>query len=112
MPPSDLADDSWHWNFLHNRVMPRVYKDMGEDCRGIFDWLVENNPELCTRIVAANKEVDSLCHPEAEHESFKAACKTWYNLLMEAKQGFEAWKVKQRQDAESVGKQESLGLPR
>ena len=108
MPPSDLEDNSWHWNFLNNRVMPRVYKDMGEDCRGIYDWLAENSLELCTRIEAANKEVDSLCHPEADHDSFKAACKTWHNLLMEAKTGFEAWKVKQKEAAGMVGKQETM----
>jgi len=110
LPPSDLADDLWFENFFHNRVLPRAGKDMGEECQGFFAWLADQEPELYRRIQTADNEICSLWHPEADHEAFKAACKTWYNLLMEAKTGFEVWKVKQRQDAESVGKQETMGL--
>lgn len=105
------ATPPWCENFFQERVLPKIGKEMGE-CQGFFSYLAEQNPKLYARIQAADTEIHSLWHPETDHESFKAACKTWYNLLMEAKQGFEAWKFKQKQDAELVGKQEALSLTR
>lgn len=110
MPLSDLDDDSWFENFFANRVLPRTGKDMGEECQGFFAWLADQEPELYRRIQSAESEINSLWHPEADRDSFKTACKTWYNLLMEAKQAFEAWKFKQKEAAALVGKQETLAI--
>jgi hypothetical protein len=110
LPHSDLADIAWFENFFQNRVLPRACVDMGEECQGFFSWMAANDPELYARIQQAEDEINSLWHPEASRESFKAACKVWYGLLMEAKQKFEAWKSRQREQAANVGKQEAMAL--
>lgn len=110
MPHSDPDDLAWYENFFENRVLPKACKDMGEYCQGFFTYLVENDPGLYNRITAAQDHIGSLWLSRADRESFKAACKTWYSLLMEAKQGFEARKIRQREAAASVGKQEAMEL--
>lgn len=100
---------SWYENFFQERVLAKVATDMG-DCTGFCSWLAENDPALAIRIQEAELEMNSLWMSRADRESFKGACKTWYNLLMEAKKGFDAWKGKQQEALLNVGRQEALAI--
>ncbi len=99
---------SWYQNFFSNRVLPKVCKDMETVGSDFYPWIEEQAPELYIRINRAWEEVDSLWLSQAEKDSFKAACKTWYELLLEAKKGYEEWKRKQLQELQLAGQQESL----
>jgi hypothetical protein len=96
-----ILDDipcAWYETFYRDRVLVKVCNEMG-DCQGFFCWLAEQAPELYNRINASENEIDSLWLNRSDKESFKAACKSWYGLLMEAKKGFDAWKVKQMEES-------------
>lgn len=104
-----LPEISWYENYYVNRVLPRIEKDMGE-CSGLFSWLGEQDPQLYDRISAADNEINSLWMNQAGQESFKAACRHWYRLLMEAKKGFDVWKATKRETSVLSGRQERMAL--
>ena len=87
----------WYEDYF-NRVFPKTCKDMG-DCEGVFSWLLENEPALSLRIEEAWELINTLWLSRAEQGSFKDACKSWYTLLMEAKKGFEAHKMKKVEES-------------
>jgi len=89
---------TWYENYFKDRVLPKICKDMGE-CAGVFSWLAENDPALSIRIAEAWELINSLWLNRSEKESFKDACKSWYMLLMEAKKGFEVWKVNRLEES-------------
>jgi hypothetical protein len=99
----------WYQHFYEQRVMPKVCKDMeAGGCDGFFQYLAEHMPELYNKIKDAENDLESLWLSRGDKDAFRGACKTWYNLLMDAKKGFEAWKAKERAAAAQVGQQEAL----
>ncbi len=99
---------SWYENFFYNRVLPKVCKEMETVGSDFYSWMAEQAPEFYCKINEAEKEINSLWLGEADHESFKGACKTWYNLLLEAKTGYEDWKAKQLREQQLAGRQETM----
>ena len=65
------------------------------DCEGFFSWLAEHDPGLYNRIEEAQGLIDTLWLSYADKEPFKDACRGWFDLLMEGKKRFVAWKAKQ-----------------
>ncbi len=104
-----VAEWDWYESYYSTRVMPKVCGEM-EACEGLFPWLAENDPGLYGRISAAEKEIDSLWLSRSEKESFKAACRVWYGLLLEAKKGLEEWRVNEREKVLMVGRQERMAM--
>lgn len=109
MTDESLPPYAWYENFFKDRVLTKVCEDMGE-CDGFLPYMAEQAPELYARIKVAENELDSLWLSRADKESFKAACKSWYNLLMEAKKGHAAYKAKKLEAALNVGRQEALAI--
>ncbi len=107
MTDISVAEWDWYESFYRMRVLPKVCKEMGE-CEGFFLWLAEYAPDMYVRISAADEEINSLWLSRAEKESFKDACKRWFNLLMEAKKRFDVWKMQQREKVLLSGKQELM----
>lgn len=107
-----MDDYNWQDDFFSRKVLPAIGDKMGEDCQGFFAYLAGNVPEMYQRIRAAEDTINSLWHHDAERASFRTACKVWYDLLIKAKTGFDEWKFRKKQEADLVGKQESLSLKR
>lgn len=129
-----IPPHAWYENFYRDIVLPRVAKglhmteirtvhlvfssvetstaaaDPVQSDPDFISWLAVNDPALYNRIEEADTAVNSLWLSRAEKQSFKDACTTWYNLLLEAKKGFDDWKKKQQEAAVLAGRQEGLQL--
>lgn len=101
------AEWDWYEGWYSLRLMPKASSEM-EGCAGLFPWLAENDPALYNRISAAEREIDSLWLSRGEKEAFKAACKAWYGLLLEAKKGLEAGRARDREKVLTAGRQEKM----
>lgn len=98
---------AWYEDY-YQRVISKVEKDIGEECDGFCLWMAQNAPELYVKIQESDTEVNSLWLSRGEQAAFKAVCKTWFLLVMDAHKGFVAWKAKQREALLNAGKQEVL----
>jgi len=87
---------AWYENYF-DRAFTKICKDMGE-CEGFFSWLAEYEPVLYLRLEEAWDLISTLWLSRAEQQSFKDACKSWYTLLMEAKKGFDAHKMRKLEE--------------
>lgn len=105
-----LTPISWYENFFSNRVKPKVCKDMETVGSDFYPWMAEQAPDLYIKINKAEEEINSLWLSQAEKKSFNDACRTWRDLLLEAKKGYEAWKAKQLEETRLSGRQEALAM--
>jgi hypothetical protein len=105
----DRPPYAWYDNYFSSRVMPKISAEM-EDCGGLFSWLADHDPAQYNKIEEAWTELNSLWQSQGAQNAFSAACKTWYTLLIEAKQGFDTWKRKQQEAELTVGRQERLAV--
>jgi len=108
MPEGTIPAAEWEWyEEYYRRVINKAASEMG-DRVGVVTWLAENDPETYSRINQADDLLNTLWKSRGDRAEFKNACKSWYDLWMAARSGFDAWQVRQREAAMNVGKQEAL----
>ena len=100
---------AWYEDYFSGRAMPKVLKEMESVGSDFYTWMLEHRPDLYAKISdVETNEIESLWISRGDKDSFKGACRTWYNLLIEGRTEYLAWKAREREAAVLSGKQEGL----